>query len=73
MKKLISLLVAMLMIISVVPFTVFAAVDADVQAVYDALTEEMLTVDNEPQTSVSKNLNFDLTGDITLPEGDSSN
>lgn len=69
MKKLISLFVAILMIVSVIPFTVFAAVDTDVQAVYDALTSEMLTADNEPDYAVTKNLDLDLSDDLTLPEG----
>lgn len=69
MKKLMALLVATLMIISVLPSVAFAEADADVQAVYDALTEEMLVTDNEPESSVTKNLNLDLAGDITLPAG----
>lgn len=39
------------------------------QAVYDVLTEEMLTTDNEPAVSVTKNLNTDLSEDISLPNG----
>ena len=69
MKKLMALLVATLTIVSVLPSVVFAETDADVQAVYDALTEEMLVTDNEPECSVTKNLNLDLTGDIALPAG----
>ena len=39
MKKLMALLVATLMIVSVLPSVAFAEADTDVQAVYDALTE----------------------------------
>ena len=69
MKKLISLFIAALMIFSVLPSVVFAEADADVQAVYDALTSEMLTVDNEPDDAITKSLDLDLTGDIAIPEG----
>lgn len=69
MKKLLSLLVATLMIISVLPSVAFAEADADVQAVYDALTSEMLTADNEPDYAVTKNLDLDLSDDLTLPDG----
>ncbi len=69
MKKFISLFIAALMIFSVLPSVVFAEADADVQAVYDALTSEMLVTDTEPDDAITKSLNLDLTGDITLPAG----
>ncbi len=45
------------------------AVDSDVQAVADAITEEMLTSDHEPARAVTKNLDMSLSGDIVLPDG----
>lgn len=69
MKKLMALFVATLMIVSVLPSVAFAEADADIQAVYDALTSEMLTSDNEPDYAVTKNLDLDLSDDLALPEG----
>ncbi len=69
LTKLTAYLVSFIMVISTVSFTAFAEVSEDVQAVYDALTEEMLTSLNEPQTSVTKSLNLDLSDDIAIPEG----
>ena len=45
------------------------APDSDLQAVAEAITEEMLTTDREPARAVTKNLDMSLSGDITLPEG----
>ncbi|MGN1059418.1 MAG: immunoglobulin-like domain-containing protein, partial [Clostridia bacterium] len=69
MKKSLSLLLILLTIFSTVSLPAYAAVDESVQAVYDALTEEMLTTDNEPAVSVTKSLNTDLSEDISLPDG----
>ncbi len=69
MKKLMALFVATLMIVSVLPSVTFAEADTGIQAVYDALTSEMLTTDNEPDYAVTKNLDLDLSDDLTLPEG----
>ncbi len=73
-KKILSIVLAFSMVLSMCSLSVFAedaevTVDADVQAVADAITAEMLTQDNEPSHLVTKNLDMSLEGDITLPEG----
>ena len=74
MKRILSFCLALLMVLGTMTFSVFAedaevTVDADVQAVADAITAEMLTQDREPGHLVTKNLDMSLEGDITLPEG----
>lgn len=69
MKRILSLTLALLMVLSVCSFTAFAEIDADVQSVADTITAEMFTQDNEPEHMVTKDLDMSLEGDITLPEG----
>ncbi len=73
-KKILSLVLALSMVLSLGAFSVFAedtevTVDEAVQAVADAITAEMLTQDREPSHLVTKNLDMSLEGDIELPEG----
>ncbi len=74
MKRFLSLCLALIMVLGIGAFSAFAedaeaTVDADVQAVADAITAEMLTQDNEPAHLVTKNLDMSLEGDIALPDG----
>lgn len=69
LTKLTAYLVAFILVISTVSFPVFAESSEDVLSVANMLTAEMLTTDNEPECSVTKNLNLDITEDITLPDG----
>ena len=67
MKKFLSLILAMQIIIGIFGLTAHASADEALQTVFDTLTEEMLTTDNEPEYSVTKNLNLNLAEDLTLP------
>lgn len=69
LTKLTAYLISFIMVISTVSFPVFAESSEDVLSVANMLTAEMLTTDNEPECSVTKNLNLDITEDISLPYG----